>query len=391
MLEDTNVAALFGKKVRRSYGMRYLQRWQLGTSYPDIVEDVAKFLARPPLLGNRTVLAVDATGVGRPVVDQFARLSLKAVLVPITITGAQALGAHRDKKYGWRVPKKDLVGVLQMLLGQGRLKVAKIPERDTWVKELRTFKIKKDKETGNESWEGWRVGDKDDVVLSVAISAWLAERYWRDKMLLTLSFGKDKRKGGPGLHVVCCTLAELEQLDVDRAHRCVLIRLEDPAPATGEEVMCNGYNDLRGASEDPAVAQGEGLPTPPPSYNMNLLEALSLSFAPLDPDLYKSTWEQPVPGYGRKPEDLIMTADHGRKLWGLLTRRRGSPAPDVIVVAGGNDNRALSVCLGICDSLRVKRSIIYRPALPDADNLGSAEPPLRHVYNLVKATRGASF
>lgn len=700
VMDDVNAGALFGNKVRRSYAVRYLQRWQLGTPYPVVVEDVEKFLARPPLLGSRTVLAVDATGVGRPVVDQFARLALKATLVPITITGAQALGAHRDKKYGWRVPKKDIVGVLQMLLGQRRLKVAKIPERETLLKELRTFKVKVNKDTGNEAMEGWRTSDHDDTVLcllgntpiltergwvsirdvtttdrvltrqgwkkvarswmsspaartiaieysngcvlqctpehpvwsvirgwvparelqlgegvlscpsglrrasgeaeygagiqtshedniasissaiqsgrkhlsfctgrsgrlctdpyqmatqsttrtripsttmmtiwsaslsrstwigterlcagvdrvsgslptcestgrrrlldslpggihqkgtplqlsmvseswkpvpystslantaeslsdlhkqdrsvvqnsaigahthgrrptpaivksvdrtslssgdhsgfvvtrvlrfienesseavydltvedahefvaagvlvhnSVGCGLWLAERYWRDRMLLTLSFGGDRKRRQ--LHIVVCTLAELERLEIDPSHRCVLIRLEEPH--TVEE-----GGDGATYAMNPAV-----LLNPPPSYNMNLLEALTLSFAPLDPDLYKSAWTEPVPGYNRTPEHLVMTADHGRKLWGLLTRRRGAQAPDVIVVAGGEDGRALSLAMGVCDSFRLKRSTIYRVAFPDGDNLDGVEPPLHHVYNLVKATHGASF
>jgi hypothetical protein len=41
----------------------HLDRFELGTPYPEVVEKLGEFLARPPLAG-RTRLAVDATGVG---------------------------------------------------------------------------------------------------------------------------------------------------------------------------------------------------------------------------------------------------------------------------------------------------------------------------------------
>ena len=66
------------------YAVRHLKRWQLGTPYPDIVRDVTALLERPPLPG--CCLAVDATGVGRAVVDLFRQARLSARLVPITIT-----------------------------------------------------------------------------------------------------------------------------------------------------------------------------------------------------------------------------------------------------------------------------------------------------------------
>ena len=36
------------------YALRYLKRWQLGTSYPVIVEEVVKLCERPPLPGCST-------------------------------------------------------------------------------------------------------------------------------------------------------------------------------------------------------------------------------------------------------------------------------------------------------------------------------------------------
>src|SRR5262245_10585088 len=92
------------------YGVRHLKRWQLGTSYPEIVRDVKALLLRPPLLGCR--LAVDATGVGRAVVDLLRTAELPATLVPVTITAGHATTREGG---GYHVAKKHLAGVLQVL------------------------------------------------------------------------------------------------------------------------------------------------------------------------------------------------------------------------------------------------------------------------------------
>src|SRR5262245_7196736 len=118
------------------YSIRHLKRWPLGTGYPQIVREVAALLDRPPLPDS--TLAVDATGVGRAVVDMFRQANLRARLIPITITAGHNAVWEKD---GWHVAKKHLAGVLQVLLQQQRLKVAKLPERELLLKEMRAFQI----------------------------------------------------------------------------------------------------------------------------------------------------------------------------------------------------------------------------------------------------------
>src|SRR5205085_2524303 len=69
----------------RRFACPHLQRWPLGTPYPQIVEDVRALLSRPPLAG--CILGIDATGVGRAVADLFRRGRLNATLRPVVITG----------------------------------------------------------------------------------------------------------------------------------------------------------------------------------------------------------------------------------------------------------------------------------------------------------------
>ena len=92
---------------------------------------------------------------------------------PITITaghGVQPDGA------GWHVPKKDLVSVLQVLLQARRLQVARsLPMSSVLLKELENFRVKITP-AANETFEAWRERDHDDMVLSVALAAWVGEQ-----------------------------------------------------------------------------------------------------------------------------------------------------------------------------------------------------------------------
>ena len=155
---------------------RHLHRWPLGTAYPTIVADVAERLRDPALAdAGRPDLAIDATGVGRAVVDLFRRPGPAAfTLHAVTITGGVEVARHgRD----YHVPKRDLVGTVVALLQTDRLRIAEgLPETATLVKELRDFRAVISA-AGRDTYgvvADWREGQNDDLVLAVAIAAWVA-------------------------------------------------------------------------------------------------------------------------------------------------------------------------------------------------------------------------
>jgi hypothetical protein len=152
-----------------TYHVRHLERLPLGTPYPVIVARVAAFLASDALRGRATLI-VDATGVGRPVVDLFDAAGLYPVRV--TITGGDSVTeAHGDL----RVPKRDLVTALQVFLHEGRLKVAaSLPEKGVLVDELLAFRAKIDPHTAHDSYGAHGEGVHDDLVLALALAAWRA-------------------------------------------------------------------------------------------------------------------------------------------------------------------------------------------------------------------------
>lgn len=160
------------------YHVRGIHRFPRGTLYPTIVDAMQERLAP---LGSAAVLVLDGTGVGRGVVDMFQVSRRQACpVVPVMITAG--VRATLEKGY-WHVPKRDLVGVIQVLLQTARLKIADVPERATLLGELQTFEVKITP-AANATYGAWREGTHDDLVLALALALWHAEQRGRGGSLL---------------------------------------------------------------------------------------------------------------------------------------------------------------------------------------------------------------
>ena len=98
--------------------------------------------------------------------------------IAITITGGDSV----TYDHGWRVPKRDLVGGVQVLLQTDRLKFsADIPAVPQLVQELLAFRVKIDPLTAHDSYGAWREGAHDDLVLAVAVTTWWGLRWHAPK------------------------------------------------------------------------------------------------------------------------------------------------------------------------------------------------------------------
>jgi hypothetical protein len=168
------------------FDARWLERLPLQTSYPAMVEGVR---GRLTALQAPAVLVIDATGVGRGVVDMFRegwttsdpltqeRLTLpgKPTIIAVTLTGAEHARSERWDE--WFVPKRDIVMAFMMALQQRRFRAAKgLPEAETLFKEGQSFQWKVSK-AGNDLYGAWREGQHDDLLLACAIAVWWGERY----------------------------------------------------------------------------------------------------------------------------------------------------------------------------------------------------------------------
>jgi hypothetical protein len=162
-----------GKPAGVPLSLRYLERFELGTPYPRIVERVGTILGTEPLRGRRWALVVDSTGVGAGVVDMFVHAGLYPI--PISIHGGDTVHYQRP---GYRVPKRDLVGAVQVLLQSERLKIVRsLPDAATLRSELQNFRVKIDPRTAHDSYSHWREADHDDLVLATALAAWFRQ-FW---------------------------------------------------------------------------------------------------------------------------------------------------------------------------------------------------------------------
>jgi hypothetical protein len=169
---------------KKQLQIRHLERYPLRTSYVDIVDHVIELLRNEALHPwewtrphhqeqTHPTLIIDSTGVGAPVTDLFDKKKVR--YVGVTITGGTSVTRNGTKKFG--VPKRDLVSALEVPWGNGEVGIAQeLDLRTTLEKELAGFKRKIRLDTGHDSYEHWREGDHDDLVLACALAVWWARR-----------------------------------------------------------------------------------------------------------------------------------------------------------------------------------------------------------------------
>jgi hypothetical protein len=128
---------------------------------------------------------VDVTGVGRAVKDLFAdelHDRVFCTFVPVTVVGSGP-STGGGSTCGLVVPKLELVGTMQVLLQNKRIKIAdSLPEAPVLVHELETFRAATPVLRGD-AVEEWRERDHDDLVLAVAVAAWVGEQVIPDHVV----------------------------------------------------------------------------------------------------------------------------------------------------------------------------------------------------------------
>lgn len=154
------------REFEDTWHMGFLERMPLHTPYPALAERAQQILGA---INGTSRVVVDATGVGRPVVDFMRHLSPIGCVIT---AGSQA--PTLDATTGmWRVPKRTLVTNMQVHMQTGRFKISsKLPLVDVFVKEALAFKMKINQATGNMSFEAWRDGAHDDIILAAALGLW---------------------------------------------------------------------------------------------------------------------------------------------------------------------------------------------------------------------------
>ncbi|RJQ26417.1 hypothetical protein C4577_03635 [Candidatus Parcubacteria bacterium] len=160
------------------------------------------------------------------------------------------------------------------------------------------------------------------------------------------------------IRIAVCSKEELEFLHLDQ--ECVLISIVDPNTTH----------------------------TVPPHRCERMLGRIELSFADIDPNSNECTdWSKEIEPWGQTAEELMMSREQARKMWGFILKKRDVPPITYIIQDNGNgDRRALSMALGISDGLGfVKGKAVYLVNNPDF--ICEEEPSNKHIYQLCKSTR----
>ena len=101
----------------------------------------------------------------------FRRETFNATLRPIQIIGGSTVSKVGDLT---RVPKRELVSVVQVGLQNRTLKIApELSEAATLSRELQNFQVKIT-DAANDTYGAWREGTHDDLVLAIALAVWNA-------------------------------------------------------------------------------------------------------------------------------------------------------------------------------------------------------------------------
>ena len=161
--------------------LRHLERYPLRTPYTEVADGVRDLLNSPPFTEDeydpsrgrvakpKVELLVDRTGVGEAVVDIFKERGLK--FTGAIISSGEKVNPHGKGVYS--VPKKDVVAALEVPFDKETLRVAEgLPLWPTLREELLNFRRKQNARTTHISFEHWREGDHDDLVLAAALACW---------------------------------------------------------------------------------------------------------------------------------------------------------------------------------------------------------------------------
>lgn len=154
------------------FAVRFLERQELGTSYPDVAARLAGIVGKleRSLPDARLSLVMDSTGVGLPVVE-MVRVALQGCRC--LVTGAVLTGSERMEgsvgRRELRVGKLHLVSTLQALLQQGRIGLPDTGEARQLAVELLDFELRVN-ENANLVSGAFRTGAHDDLVVALGLS-----------------------------------------------------------------------------------------------------------------------------------------------------------------------------------------------------------------------------
>lgn len=149
----------------------------LGVSYKKLAVRARQIVEACEAQGWTGILAVDATGVGRPVLESLREdPPLPWEVLGITSHGGQNL---RGEWPDIRVPKESLVTALSASIDNRALIVPpNLPASERLAAQLLTYKAKRNMRTGRTKYEAAREKDHDDLVAALTLATFVGNHVY---------------------------------------------------------------------------------------------------------------------------------------------------------------------------------------------------------------------
>jgi len=148
------------------------RRWPAGTRYEVMMPLVTRVLGRAGWREGVVAVVANVTGVPAAAVGLVDRIAGPVRFEATRVT----TGDHAEEKAdGWRVPQRDLVGVLQLLLGQQRLKLPDtLPETPALMAQIHAFGVVAPGRPSSDRY-ATAPGSHDGLVTALALACWFGE------------------------------------------------------------------------------------------------------------------------------------------------------------------------------------------------------------------------
>ena len=155
------------------YVIRFLERLPLGISYPQIIDHIMRINRNIPEPKNGYKLEkhlwIDATGVGKPIVDLLRTNEESNNLHEVFITGGEATENINPWQTVIKLPKSYIVSRLQVMLSYGRIHLPNTAYTIALQEELKNFIIRVNT-NANLEFGAFKVGTHDDLVTALGLS-----------------------------------------------------------------------------------------------------------------------------------------------------------------------------------------------------------------------------
>ena len=192
LLHDRSALSIVEETPERVYRCAHLQVWQPGIPPRQILDDTLALIDRMLQQKQRKVRAgrsqlaplhtvwvvLDITMAGVPIGHMFERALTAIDVALLTVTVTSGTQTVAESAWDVRLPKRDIASLLGVLLGSGRLEIARdLPYAAALRTEMHNFKPTK--LTVDDAALDWRTREHDDLVLATALACWAAEYGYR--------------------------------------------------------------------------------------------------------------------------------------------------------------------------------------------------------------------